>query len=263
MTIVLLTSATGAPGVTTTALGLTLAWPRDALLVDADRTPAQAVLAGYLHGAGGSSGLTELARIHREQRTLDHELIRCCRSLPELEVSTHRRLFLPGFTSPGAAALFTSVWPDLVEALDRIAGTGLDVIIDAGRIGDGLPGPLLARADRVLVLTRTSLRALAATRLYLPHLTQRAAQLSARGEVGLVLVGEGRPYTAKEISERFRVPVHGSVPDDPDTAATWSDGTTATRRTRGSKLTRAIAALASELGVPAPDSRSRAAEVTA
>ncbi|WP_051215736.1 hypothetical protein [Granulicoccus phenolivorans] len=259
MTILLLTSATGAPGVTTTALGLTLAWPRDALLVDADRTPAQAVLAGYLKGTSGATGLGELARIHREQRTLDHELLRCCVPLPELEVSTHRRLFLPGFTGPGAAALFATVWPDLVEALDRVEATGLDVIIDAGRIGDGLPGPLLARADRVLLLTHTSLRALAGTRLYLPQLTQRAAQVSARGEVGLLLVGEGRPYPAKEIADRFRVPVHGSLPLDPEAAALWSDGAPATRRTRGSKLARAFAALASEFGVPAP----RATEVTA
>ena len=37
MSLLVLTSAAGAPGVSTTALGLTLAWPRDAVLVDEHR----------------------------------------------------------------------------------------------------------------------------------------------------------------------------------------------------------------------------------
>ena len=36
MSLIVLTSASGSPGVTTTALGLALGWPRPALLVDAD-----------------------------------------------------------------------------------------------------------------------------------------------------------------------------------------------------------------------------------
>ena len=36
MAVVVLASAGHAPGVTTTALGLALTWPRSALLVDAD-----------------------------------------------------------------------------------------------------------------------------------------------------------------------------------------------------------------------------------
>ena len=36
MTITVLTSASGSPGVTTTALGLTLQWPDSCLLVDGD-----------------------------------------------------------------------------------------------------------------------------------------------------------------------------------------------------------------------------------
>ena len=50
MAVVLLASATGSPGVTTTALGLALAWPRHCLVADCDRDPSQAVQAGYLRG---------------------------------------------------------------------------------------------------------------------------------------------------------------------------------------------------------------------
>jgi hypothetical protein len=57
MTVIAVCSAKGAPGATTTALALALAWPLNAgsvLLVDAD--PAGADLAsGYLQGATGPS----------------------------------------------------------------------------------------------------------------------------------------------------------------------------------------------------------------
>lgn len=38
MTMVVFSGASGAPGVTLTALGVTLVWQRDVLLVDANRT---------------------------------------------------------------------------------------------------------------------------------------------------------------------------------------------------------------------------------
>ena len=50
MSSIVLTSASGAPGVTTSALGLALAWPRASVLVDADRAATPTVMAGYLHG---------------------------------------------------------------------------------------------------------------------------------------------------------------------------------------------------------------------
>ena len=46
MAIVCLTSASGSPGVTTTAVGIAFCWPRPALLVEADPTGGSGVLAG-------------------------------------------------------------------------------------------------------------------------------------------------------------------------------------------------------------------------
>ena len=51
MAVIALTSASGSPGVTTTALGLALSWPRPVLLVEADPTGASGLLAGYFRGA--------------------------------------------------------------------------------------------------------------------------------------------------------------------------------------------------------------------
>ena len=50
MALIVLTSASGSPGVTTSAVGLALTWPRPALLVEADPTGGSSVLAGYLRG---------------------------------------------------------------------------------------------------------------------------------------------------------------------------------------------------------------------
>lgn len=273
MTMVMLCSAAGAPGVTTTALAMTLAWPGDSLLVDADRNASQAVLAGHLGGAdAGGRGLTALTRAHRERRSLADELP--ANLLPLAEHESHRRSFLPGFSQAGSATLFQSAWPELADNLHRISRGGTAVVIDAGRVGDGLPGPLLAASGVTLLLTGTSLRALAATRIHLSAIGQRQAQLANGGQLGLVLIGEGNPYSGKEISQSFGVPVWGVLPEDAGAAAVWSDGEPAARRHRNSALAKAVTGLVARVAAtasrpdstgspPSPDGWSSSAEQAA
>jgi cellulose biosynthesis protein BcsQ len=56
MAVIVLASASGSPGVSTTALGLTLNWHRPVLLVDADPTGSSSVFAGYFHGTQEPTG---------------------------------------------------------------------------------------------------------------------------------------------------------------------------------------------------------------
>lgn len=239
MSIILLTSAAGAPGVTTTAIGLARCWPGDSLLVDADRQPTQAVQAGFLNGGPTAGrGLTGLARLHREHRSLDNELLLHC--IPLGSDPTYRRLFLPGFSHPGSPGLFGPIWSDLTAALGRLEAGGSQIIIDCGRIGDGLPAPLLAAADVVLIVTRTTLRALAGVRLYLPALQQRLDALASGTELGLLLIGEGQPYTANEISRQFQVAVWGAIADQPRAAQVWSEGDPPGRRFEHGPLARTV-----------------------
>lgn len=241
MTKIVLASAAGSPGVTTTSIGLARCWPGDTLLVDADRQPTQAVLAGYLGGApAGGRGLTGLARAHRERRSVSDELLMHC--LPLGEDPDHKRLFLPGFTHPGSPGLFGPIWPELITALDRVCSGDVTALIDAGRIGDGLPAPLVSAADAVLLTTRTSLRALAGVRLHLPHLQQRVESLGAGTQLGLVLVGEGRPYSAREIGKQFGVPVWASLAHQPRAARVWSDGVPEPRGFHHGPLARSVRA---------------------
>lgn len=247
--MVLLASAAGAPGVTTTALGLSLHWSGDALLVDADRQPSQALLAGHLHGVSAlGRGLAGLARVHRERRPLAAELTVHCLRLGGPD-DRFRRMLLPGFSHPGAPAVFGPVWEELGEALHRLSVGGTGVIIDAGRIGEGLPAPLAATADVVLLVTRCSLRQLAGIRLHLPVVRQRLDQLGSGTQLGLVLIGPGNPYGAREIAEQFGVEVWFTLPDDPAGARVWSDGDPAGRRFAHGPLVKGIRSAVSTLAI--------------
>lgn len=224
MSVLVLASASGAPGVTTTALGLALNWPGDSVLVDADRAASQGVLAGYLSGeAHHGAGLQGVLQAHRERRPMDAALASEWRPLPELprgpkEGPGGERRFLPGFSHLGSVDLFDLVWPGV---LDAARGAPYDVLVDAGRTGHhGLPNSLVAGADAVGLVCRTSLASLAALRLHLPPLLEAGAP----GRVGLILVGPGRPYAAREVAEQFGVGVLAEIAWDPAAAVELNEG---------------------------------------
>lgn len=223
MSLLVLAGATGAPGVTTTALGLTLCWPGEVLLVDGDRQPAQSVLAGHLQDADARGrGLAGVLQAHRERRPIAERLDALSLPLdpthPDATPPDAARAFLPGFPHPGTVRLFEPAWAELSDALSARPGS---VLVDAGRIGvDGLPGPLTSAADGVAVVTRTGLADLVALRLYLPLVMDAVAP----ERVGLILVGPGRPYPPAEISEQFGVGVWASLEWDPNRASVLSQG---------------------------------------
>ena len=248
MALLVFCSAHGAPGVTTTALACALTWPGDVLLADADRDPSQAVLAGFLQGTdAGGRGLPALAQAHRDGLDLVGELRR--QSLALTDERDPVRRFVPGFVHPGSAALFGSVWPDFVAALVDLGRLDMSALVDAGRIGrDGLPTPLLVQADRIVVLVRSSLPALAALRLAIGDLRSRQSAVGGFGSIGLVVVGADRPYSEREIADQFELPVWASLPWAPQDAAALSDGgTTPWARLRQRPLLRAARTLSSAL----------------
>lgn len=232
MAVVVVTSAPGSPGVTTTTLALALSWPRDVLLADCDRDPAQPVLAGYLRGIdSGGRGLASVAQLHREGRSLHEELLR--QTLPLTEGTSPDRRFLAGFAKPQAVRLFDGLWSALGEAFEGLDARGIDVIVDAGRIGaQGLPGGLAIAADAVVALTRSHLRGLAALRLYLPTLREQVVSLATETPLGVGIVGPDSPYSSAEIGSLFDVPVWAEFPDDPKAAAVLLDGASEPRKFR-------------------------------
>lgn len=234
MAVVCLASATGAPGVTSTAVGLTMFWPRDVMLVDADRDAGQAVLAGFLQGQdAGGRGMGAHAAAHREGRPLE-PLAQVFRLIDD---ATTQRLFHPGFAHPAAAALFDPVWPGFTRSLQELT-TGFDIVLDAGRVGVGLPEPLLTIADLLVLVVRSDLRSLAGLRGVLGSLTERTA--ATRTRLALLVVGPGRPYPAGDITAQFGHPVLCTLPWAPAVAEVLSDGATSTRKFMRSALARAL-----------------------
>ena len=245
MAVFTLTSATGAPGVTTTALGLALTWPRDVVLLDADRTASQTILAGYLNDVStGGRGLTSLTQLWRDGIDLAADLPKHMVKLPDSNTrATQQRWFIPGFAKPGSSTLFEPVWPELMDALAGLDLAQTDVIVDAGRWGaQGLPAAVTANSRWLGVVTRSTLPALATLRLYLAEVTAAAQNCTA----GLVVVGPGTPYSTREIADHFNCPAD-DLPWQPEDAAHLSDGMPARPRASKRPLARACSDLAEKL----------------
>src|SRR3954463_6959433 len=151
MAVIALASATGSPGVTTSALGLAFVWPRPVLLVEADPTGGSGILAGYFRGAiEYDAGLIELALAPVDVGDALRDVIR--------PIEGSRVSFVAGTRTHAQAGGLRDLWEPLSDALAELESTGQDVIVDGGRLGlVGSPGPLLNAADLSLLVTRTSL----------------------------------------------------------------------------------------------------------
>ncbi len=214
--LVALCSGAGSPGVTTTGLALALHWPRPAVLVEADASGSSGLLAGYFRGQLDQPGLVDLVIAQRSDLLAEA----VPRLLFGLEGSEASVLF--GLRSHEQAAGAGVLWPPLLEVLRGLGAAGTDVIVDAGRLGlPGWPVPLVAAADVALLLTRSDLPGLAGARSWATSLAGEEAPGHA---VRIVLVGEGRPYAAREVAKTLGVPVLGAVEWAPEQAGVFSHG---------------------------------------
>ncbi|MER7844577.1 hypothetical protein ABTZ03_11600 [Kitasatospora sp. NPDC096077] len=250
MAVIAVVGGPGAPGATTTALALLLAWPlqpgRRILLVEAD-PDGGAVLAGALEGrVEAVYGLRNLAVADRRgllAQTIWEQLIDLS---PEGDAE---RLLLPGLTDPAQAPGLAYTWEPLAELLHGVEQQGYDVIVDLGRSGaTGASAVLARRADVVAVTVRSTLRGLSAAR---PRLAALGEDLAAGGTgtdaLGLLLIAEG-PYSGAEVSREFGLPVLGELPHATRTARVLSDGgDTTDRRFIRSELMRTARSAADEV----------------
>lgn len=234
MALVALASASGSPGVTTTALGLALSWPRPVLLVEADPTGGSGLLAGYFRGTREyEAGLIELALTASD---LSDALADIVYPVEGTQVS-----FVAGTRSHTQASALRDLWDPLAQTLAELEATGQDVIIDAGRLGlHGSPTPLLDTADLALLVSRTSLPGLSALRSWADTFQRPALDWH---QAGLVLIGEGQPYAAREVASVVGLPVLASLPEDSESAAVFSRGAPPPRRFESRPLARGLTAL--------------------
>ncbi|MCL1870584.1 MAG: hypothetical protein FWF90_09270 [Promicromonosporaceae bacterium] len=238
MAVITLCSASGAPGVTTTAVGLALCWPRPVLLVEADPRGTSTVLAGFFQGAREyDGGLVELALSPLEISDALRDVVR-----PLVGQAS----FVAGTRSPAQAAGLRELWGRLSEALDDLESTGQDVIVDAGALGfPGSPEALLSLADVTLLVTRSHLPALFAARSWTDSMHRGGP---AWQQPGLLLVGEGQPYSAREAGRLLGLPVVASIADDAEAAAVYHRGDRPPRKFAQGAYIRSLRAAAAAIG---------------
>lgn len=224
MVLIAFASVIGSPGVSACTLGLGFVWPRPVVVVDADPTGGMGMLAGYFKGqVDHSRGLIDLAMAARQDLVAD-TLPRVLLQVPGTEVRV-----LPGIRSHTQAASLPALWPALLTALRDLSSTGQDVLVDVGRLGlEGWAQPLLAGADVSVLVTRSDLPALAAAKSWAPVLRE-ASELGGPA-TGLLVVGEGRPYGAREVSRAVGLPVVSCVEWDEATANVFAKGGPTPRR---------------------------------
>ncbi len=233
MAVIALASASGSPGVTTTALGMALLWPRPVMLVEADPTGGSGLLAGYYRGTREyEAGLIELALT---ASSIHDGLAEISQRIEGTTMS-----FIAGTRSHTQAPALRDLWQPLADELADLEATGQDVIVDAGRLGlVGSPEPLLANADLTLLLTRTTLPALSAVRSWADSVRRGTFDWQ---QSGVVVIGEGQPYKASEVGGVLGLPVIASLPDDPAAAAVFSRGAQPAKRFETGPLVRSLRA---------------------
>ena len=221
MSLVVLTSASGSPGVTTTCLGLAMEWHRPCLLLEADPTGGSAIAAGYLRGSiVPPEAMIELALAQQGGGVLLDILAQMAVELP----GTSARLVL-GTRSHEQARSLLGLWEPLAEALRSLQETGQDVIVDAGRLGlFGSPQPLVDAADLALLVVRSDLVSLSGARSWAESLRDRFDRAGAGANLGLVLIGDGAPFHTREVARVLRLPVVATLAWEPAAAAVLSHG---------------------------------------
>ncbi len=264
MSLILLTSISGAPGVSTTALGLTLAWPDSSLLVETDSH--QAVLAGHLRAQEppepNLSTVATAAQRSGDLRSLMWE--RIVRPLPE-DTEANRRMYLPGPPTPWARAAVEARWSTIAPALDHLGDAGIDTVVDLGRLMPPttptpllIAEPLLTTAAMVLVMLEPTLPSIAAARVMCEGLRDQSSRVGLGERLALVIrrpAPAGRPrraaggpaFSDKEIEKTLGLPVKGSVAHDPMGASWLSAGITAPRSYSKTMLARSMVSLAKNL----------------
>lgn len=220
MAVITLCSVSGSPGVTTTAVGLALCWSRPTVLLEADPTGSSAILAGYLRGQmAPPDALIDLV-IAQSQGRLRSQIPLSTFTLPNSDVS-----FIPGPRSHTQTGALGGLWDPLLAALRDLATTGQDTIVDLGRLGqEGCATPFLYGADLTLILTCSDLVSLSAARSRVSTLRTQFGEMGAAHALGLVVVGAGRPYSAREIGDVLQLPVVATLPHEPKTARVFALG---------------------------------------
>lgn len=241
--LIALVSGKGAPGVTTTALALTMAWPRPALLVELDPTGGDVRL-GY--GQGIRTDGRGLTMLRDERRS--NLAARLWDNVLQLEGHEHR-WWLPGVDHPRQARLMD--WTKIADLLTESGGLGVDVIADCGTYWtERPPRQVWQAAILVGLIVRPTVPGVATARITAEALVAdlETGGLGADRLVGIPVGGGSgvAPYPVRDVREALpSLPIPTSIAWD-RRGADILTGISPARR-RPSKLMKQAAAAAEAL----------------
>lgn len=224
-----LTSFTGAPGVTTTAVAWAYLSDRPTLIVEADISGGSAILAGVFRARQPHDrSILQLSSRPPGMSLVDH-LWSLSVPLPNRE----DRFLLPGVAEPQQAGALSGMWDQLGKAFRHISlQGGYDVLVDLGRHRfTGLVHHLLLQhLDAVAVLVPSHLPGINSAAIDLPGLRASMGEVADSTaditRVGLVLVDSpGSTYGPAETARTCApVPVIATLPYAPSAAAVYHRG---------------------------------------
>lgn len=189
--LVCVTSVKGAPGASTTALAMTLAWERPVLLAELDPDGGD-LRPRLMPSLPGSHQLLNLASA---EAITPREVLS---QVVSLNAPEHSKVVLPGLSDPTAAPALDQVWTELTEALTTVhlcGGEPADVIADCGRLNRRTPQPVLSRADVILVVLRARLDSVGAAEPVIKRFKR-----SFSTPVLPVLIQHG-PYSPRDVDQ--------------------------------------------------------------
>ncbi|MFC0039565.1 hypothetical protein [Actinomadura rayongensis] len=227
MAMIAVTSPGGAPGATTTALAWTLAWPREALLVECS-PGGGTIVPGFFRGQLPRD-LAQRGLWNVNLAVVENGLAGASHTFGEQVVELHaqpQRLLLPGLTDPFLAPQLSPSWPMLSKLFK---GLPYDVLVDVGPLGPQAPFSLLADADLVMLVMRPTLAQTAAA---VPRLENLRRALGPTADLGLCVIGSANPhvrdalnYSVEDVRRQLgEIGVTLTVADDPKSAGRLSDG---------------------------------------
>ena len=257
MSTIVLTSVSGAPGVTTTAIGLGRVWPQSSLVVEDDTH--HAMLAGYLRAAQHAEpNLATVANLTATPTNAQTVWESIARPLPTDDpVSGLRRKGILGPPTPWSRAGIDPRWGFMLALWRQLAEAGIDTIIDLGRLATPLTStphliatPIVDDADMILVMIEATLRDVAGAHTMVEGLAEQMNLAGAHQRLGLLVHRGGAArgvaeFTDKEITSALQLPVCGSIVHDPVAAAQLSDGVG--QRFDKSRLARSLSKVAGVL----------------
>ena len=205
MSMVALGSVKGAPGVTTATVALAGVWPGPVVIAECDPSGGDIAARFGLAPVPGLLSLASQARHQVRAESLRGHLQR----LPPGGVPV-----LLGVQTFEQAVALGKVWTLLPRAL---AGLGVDVLVDCGRLQPDAPTEqLVSAADVTVLFAQPTVEEIA-------HLEWRLEVLERSGRHAAVALTGEAPYDRRVVASRLaadglRAPVLGVLADDPQAA---------------------------------------------